>query len=370
MKRTVLSAAIAVLALGMSGQCLAQQETSPAPGITPKFAPLLLAVLQPFLQTIIQTGADKIIGASQGVLAAAPGGDVIGGAFTAAVPTLIRELNAEAQRRLGAGTSGSSQQPPSGAYAYAPQIASPAQPSGQKPAISPGFTYTVDLLDANTPANVIGRIPLDKGLPTIHTGDRMAIRFMANLPGLVIIENIDANKVNSPLGIYPVFPGADSRVPRDLNKGIRMYGSTGIETFRVNYYPCVTDEARSRLGAQVGTLGIPNCPALSYSTPQPTTNRPAMGQASTMPSSTTPAPTAPPSTSTAQSPAAQPVPQVPAAASIEYEQISGKGGRIVSRAALNEEIVGQNTAVTVATSYQPGQAIVQQFQLNHIPAGQ
>lgn len=331
MKRTFLFFAATALALAMSAP--AHTEQAREPGVSAKAFPLL-AFLRPMLGTVIQSFGGALI--TQMQQAAANNGDKnpLGGALAAAGSTLVSELVQEAQRRLSA-APGTAEQPPSAAGSAAAAVAEQpgaAPPAPADAARTPGFGYTLDLLDNGTPANAVSRLALDHGVPVVHTGDRLAIRFITNLPGLVVIENIDANQTKSSLGMYTVFPGADNRVPRDPNKGIKMFGSTGLETFRVNYYPCVTDEARTRLGAQADGLNLPACPA--------------------------------------QSSATSSLPAAPTAASSEDTQVAGKRGNLVPRTAMNEEIVGGNTAVTVATTYRPGQSIVQEFQLNHVPAGQ
>ena len=105
--------------------------------------------------------------------------------------------------------------------------------------IVPALVVAVDQVDPQS-FQTIGQLDVKGGSPTLRTGDVFAIRFATNLPGLVKIENVDAQGVVSDLskgGAYQVIPGRDNRIPR--TKGMKLVGDTGLETFTLNFYPCM-----------------------------------------------------------------------------------------------------------------------------------
>jgi hypothetical protein len=105
--------------------------------------------------------------------------------------------------------------------------------------IVPALVVAVDQVDPQS-FQTIGQLDVKGGSPTLRTGDVFAIRFATNLPGLVKIENVDAQGVVSDLskgGAYQVIPGRDNRIPR--TKGMKLVGDTGLEIFTLNFYPCM-----------------------------------------------------------------------------------------------------------------------------------
>jgi hypothetical protein len=105
--------------------------------------------------------------------------------------------------------------------------------------IVPTLVVAVDQVDPQS-FQTIGQLDVKGGSPTLRTGDVFAIRFATNLPGLVKIENVDAQGLVSDLskgGAYQVIPGRDNRIPR--TKGMKLVGDAGLETFTLNFYPCM-----------------------------------------------------------------------------------------------------------------------------------
>jgi hypothetical protein len=105
--------------------------------------------------------------------------------------------------------------------------------------IVPALVVAVDQVDPQS-FQTIGQLDVKGGSPTLRTGDVFAIRFATNLPGLVKVENVDAQGAVSDLskgGAYQVIPGRDNRIPR--TKGMKLVGDTGLETFTLNFYPCM-----------------------------------------------------------------------------------------------------------------------------------
>jgi hypothetical protein len=124
-----------------------------------------------------------------------------------------------------------------------------------KSAVLPSVVYSLLQLDSHSYATV-NRIDLTHGAPTLRTGDVFAIEYAANVSGQVRIDNIDSRGQQTALGTYTVLAGHDNRIPR--TKGIQLTGSTGTETFKLYFFPCLPPGADTR--AQSVSAGLPACP--------------------------------------------------------------------------------------------------------------
>jgi hypothetical protein len=142
-------------------------------------------------------------------------------------------------------------QPPPPAPPAAPDT-SAATASGAS-ALVPSVVYALDQVDPATFAT-IGSIDLSHGPPLLHTGDVFAIRYSTNVPGQVRIDNIDSAGVTNSLGTYTVVPGRDNRIP--VTKGIMLTGVTGMEQFKMYFYPCVSDAGSGSSGV---AAALPAC---------------------------------------------------------------------------------------------------------------
>ena len=142
-------------------------------------------------------------------------------------------------------------QPPPPAPPAAPDT-SAATASGAA-ALVPSVVYALDQVDPATFAT-IGSIDLSHGPPLLHTGDVFAIRYSTNVPGQVRIDNIDSAGVTNSLGTYTVVPGRDNRIP--VTKGIMLTGVTGMEQFKMYFYPCVSDAGSGSSGV---AAALPAC---------------------------------------------------------------------------------------------------------------
>jgi hypothetical protein len=140
-----------------------------------------------------------------------------------------------------------------GASTSAPGTAA-TQPAG-KAVVLPSVVLSLIQLDPHSYATA-SRIDLTHGAPTLRTGEVFAIEYAANVSGQVRIDNIDSSGQRTALGTYTVLAGHDNRIPR--TKGIQMTGTTGTETFKLYFFPCVPPGADSK--AQTNSAGLPACP--------------------------------------------------------------------------------------------------------------
>jgi hypothetical protein len=111
-------------------------------------------------------------------------------------------------------------------------------------------------VDPNTFA-LLATLDLTHGPPTLRTGDVYVIQYSTNVPGQVWIDNVDSQGVTTSLGTYNVLPGRDNRIP--TAKGIQLTGSTGLERFRLFFFPCTPPEARDQSQATPMAAGLPTC---------------------------------------------------------------------------------------------------------------
>jgi hypothetical protein len=170
---------------------------------------------------------------------------------------------------------------------------------------------SVNRLDPQTYASV-GVIEVAHGTPTLRTGDVFALEYATNVPGQLRIDNIDSRGQMTPLGTYTVLAGRDNRIPH--TKGIKLTGTTGVEIFRLYFFPCNPSEAGG--GAPAAAAGLPACPA-------------------------------------------GPNPQLLQAAK----------GLVVAKGAVNLESPDPTIAVSAAADYQPNDITQTEFRINHTDAG-
>lgn len=171
--------------------------------------------------------------------------------LTAAAGDAVKNVAGNLFKRLLSRWQGSGEERTAAAAGAASGVAA----AGLVGASLPSVLLAVDRLD---PASFAVTEPLEvaKGTPTLRTGDVFALRFATNLPGQVHVANIDAAGVRTSLGTYNVLPGRDNRIPR--SKGIQLAGSTGLETFRLYFYPCVPGEVRAEQTADT-LRDLPAC---------------------------------------------------------------------------------------------------------------
>jgi hypothetical protein len=152
----------------------------------------------------------------------------------------------------------------SGAYAGAPLSYAGAPPPGvptatpaAKSAVMPSVLYSLEQLDPKT-FKVSHPIDLGHGTPTLHTGDVFAIEYSTNVPGQVRIDNVDSTGTTSALGTYTVQSGHDNRIP--VTKGMKLVGTTGTETFKLYFFPCLPMNAGGTTDSAAASTGLPTCP--------------------------------------------------------------------------------------------------------------
>jgi hypothetical protein len=183
-------------------------------------------------------------------------------------------------------------------------------PPGSKSAVVPSVLYSLDQLD---PKKYTARRHIDVAgsVPTLHTGDVFAIEYSTNLPGQLRIENIDSAGKTTDLGTYTMRAGRDNRIP--ITKGIKLVGETGIETFKMYFFPCVPADPQASAGASGSEASLPVCPA-------------------------------------------RPSPQL----------LKASQGLIASKGAVNLESPDPTIAIAAVTDYQPDDVMVNDFRIQHV----
>ena len=228
---------------GSGGAVALAQDAAPpasaASGVAPKAFPLLALIIKPLL-------------AQAGTKLAESAGD-----------QLAEGVQGLFSRYFGAGKKAAAE---AAAAASAPAAVAMAAPAAlvvaSADAVVPSLIYAVDRLDPQSYAT-LGPLDVAGGLPRLQTGDVFALRYATNLPGQVRVDNIDALGVRTPLGTYNVLPGQDNRIPR--SKGIQLTGTTGLETFRLYFYPCLPAEAGKLRGYVSYKDALPECAATAGS---------------------------------------------------------------------------------------------------------
>jgi hypothetical protein len=220
----------------------------------------------------------------------APGGAVATGAYAAASPY-----------PTASGTP---------AYPYWTSPGTPPIPAS-KAAVVPSVVYSLERLDPKT-YKMTSAIDLGHGAPTLHTGDVFAIEYSTNVPGQVRIDNVDSAGQKAALGTYTVLSGHDNRIP--VTKGIKLIGSTGTETFKLYFFPCLPADAGGNSDAAAASAGLPSCPA-------------------------------------------GPSPQL----------LKASNGLVGAKAAVNLDSPDPTIAVSAVASYQPNDVTESDFQIRHLP---
>ena len=290
----VLAAAVFVCA----ARALAQDAVPPAAaasGVSPKAFPLLALIIKPLL-------------AQAGTKLAESAGD-----------QLAEGVQGLFSRYFGAGKKAAAEAAAAASAPAAVAAAAPAAPLvlASTDAVVPSLIYSLDRLDPQSYAS-LGPLDVAGGEPHLKTGEVFALRYATNLPGQVRVDNIDALGVRTPLGTYNVLPGQDNRIPR--SKGIQLTGTTGLETFRLYFYPCLPAEAGKLRGYASYKDALPEC-------------------ASTAGSGGTDTPL----------------------------QVASKG-LLRTRGARNLELDDPSMVVAAVMDYRPREVIEQTFRLQHDPA--
>ena len=86
---------------------------------------------------------------------------------------------------------------------------------------------------------------------SLQTDDRFVLKFTANAPGLLRVENVDATRITTELGMFAIPAREEVIVPK--SKAFRMVGEPGEEVLRLVFYPC-----RAYSAALVKTRGVVN----------------------------------------------------------------------------------------------------------------
>lgn len=101
---------------------------------------------------------------------------------------------------------------------------------------APGFL--VRFVKTNAAGVPLGDLPVDRLV--VQTGDMFYVEVTSNLPGRLVLTNIDAHNETTPLGEYFLEGGFSRRIPENMN--IRMTGNPGREKLIVSFIPCALEE--------------------------------------------------------------------------------------------------------------------------------
>ncbi len=108
----------------------------------------------------------------------------------------------------------------------------------------------------------LGVIPPDAGSTdtfTLKSGDSFAIKFATTVPGRVRILNVDATGKTDISDLYEASPQGDNRLPREHQGNITLDDTTGMETFTLEFKPCVSQAIASRPDVARFVNLIPPC---------------------------------------------------------------------------------------------------------------
>jgi len=140
--------------------------------------------------------------------------------------------------------------------AYVSMVMTPAVMPNK---LNTGLVYKVVRLDEN--AKEIETVDVSGGdTPDFTDKEKFAIIFSSNLPGEVTLTNVDPEGKVNKLGKYAVSPAKDNRYPKNDKLGMKFEGKPGLEEVKINFYPCLTQEALSLANVQsLRDKGIKEC---------------------------------------------------------------------------------------------------------------
>lgn len=125
-----------------------------------------------------------------------------------------------------------------------------------------GVLYLIDRL--NPDSSVRETISPQIGVsPAFQSGERFAVRYTSNFPGVVVFLNIDAQKKTSYLGTFVVKNGVEMRFPEPINKGMRLDDNIGSETYQMLFVACIPPNLSNQLEVAELQGKIPNCGTIS-----------------------------------------------------------------------------------------------------------
>lgn len=101
-----------------------------------------------------------------------------------------------------------------------------------------GVLYAIDRLNADY--SIRETINLQAGVvPSLASREKFAIRYTSNLPGVVVILNVDALRKTAYLGSFLVRPGVEMRFPEQAGQAMVLDDTIGLETYQMLFMPCL-----------------------------------------------------------------------------------------------------------------------------------
>ena len=117
----------------------------------------------------------------------------------------------------------------------------PPPPVSQNATVSSGVMYVIDRL--NSDYTIRETITPQAGIsPTFQSGEKFSVRYVSNMPGVVVFYNVDALQKQSYLGTFVVKPGYEMRFPEASNKAMVLDNNVGLETYQMYFMACLPSE--------------------------------------------------------------------------------------------------------------------------------
>ncbi|TXH86981.1 MAG: hypothetical protein E6Q78_15655 [Rhodoferax sp.] len=125
-----------------------------------------------------------------------------------------------------------------------------------------GVMYAIDRLgpDYSVRETIIPQLGVS---PVFQSREKFAIRYTSNLPGVVVIMNVDSIQKTSYLGTFVVQPGAEMRFPQQRDKGMVLDDITGLETYQMLFMACLPTQMLNQPDVAALRGQIPDCGSTS-----------------------------------------------------------------------------------------------------------
>jgi hypothetical protein len=123
-----------------------------------------------------------------------------------------------------------------------------------------GVMYVIDRLNSDYSIREIVT-PQQGVAPTFESREKFAIRYTSNLPGVVVIMNVDALQKTSYLGTFVVTPGMEMRFPAETNKGMVLDDNVGLEAYQMLFMACLPPQMANQPDVMARKGQIPECGA-------------------------------------------------------------------------------------------------------------
>lgn len=121
-----------------------------------------------------------------------------------------------------------------------------------------GVMYVIDRLNPDYSLREIVT-PQQGVAPIFASREKFAIRYTSNLPGVVVITNVDALQKTYYLGTFVIKPGMEMRFPAETNKGMVLDDNVGLETYQMLFMACLPAQFRNQPDVMKQRDKIPEC---------------------------------------------------------------------------------------------------------------